>query len=75
MDDVERTGNLIESGFWMIFGVVVTLGLWRQARRLTSFSLISGMIVILFGVSDLVEARTGAWWGGLGGSCSGRPSA
>jgi hypothetical protein len=61
-DDVERTGNLIEAGFWMILGVVITLGLWRKARRLTSFGLISGTIVILFGVSDLVEARTGAWW-------------
>ncbi len=62
MDDVERTGNLIEAGFWIIFGVVVTLVLWRQARRLTPFSLISGMVVILFGLSDLVESRTGAWW-------------
>jgi hypothetical protein len=62
LDDLERTGNLIEAGFWIIFGVVVTLGLGRQARRLTPFSLVSGMVVILFGLSDLVEARTGAWW-------------
>ncbi len=59
---MERTGNLIEAGFWIIFGVVLILGLWRQAGRLTPFSLIPGLVVILFGLSDLVEARTGAWW-------------
>ena len=26
-----------DEGFWMIFGMVVTLGLWSQARRFTSF--------------------------------------
>jgi len=46
----------------MIFGVVVALGLWVQARRFTSFGWISGVICVLFGVSDLIEARTGAWW-------------
>jgi hypothetical protein len=60
--DLEKTGNLVEAGFWMAFGVVVTLGLWRQARRLTSFGWTSGAICILFGLSDLVEAQTGAWW-------------
>ncbi len=60
--DLERTCNYIEAGFWSSFGVVATLGLWRQARRLTPFSLIAGSVLILFGLSDLVEARTGAWW-------------
>ncbi len=59
---MERTGNLIEAGFWIVFGVVATLGLWRQAGRLTPFSLIAGLVVIMFGLSDLVESRTGAWW-------------
>ncbi len=62
MDDLERTGNLIEAAFWIIFGLVVTLGLRRQARRLTLLSLVAGIVIILFGLSDLVEARTGAWW-------------
>ena len=60
--DLEETGNLVEAGFWMISGVVVALGLWVQARRMTSFGWLSGALCVLFGVSDLVEARTGAWW-------------
>ena len=60
--DLERTGNLVEACFWIIFGMVVLGGLWRQARRLTVFGGVAGLICVLFGVSDLVEAETGAWW-------------
>ena len=60
--DLEETGNVIEAGFWMIFGLVVALGLWRQSRSFTWFGGIVGVICFLFGLSDLVEAQTGAWW-------------
>ncbi len=60
--DVEKTGNLVEAGFWISFGLVVLLGLCKRARRVTAFTIITAAIIVLFGVSDLVEAQTGAWW-------------
>jgi SAM-dependent methyltransferase len=60
--DLERTGNLVEAGFWIVLGVFIGLGARRRSRALATLGLVSGTILVLFGVSDLVEAQTGAWW-------------
>ncbi len=60
--DLEITGNLIEAGFWIIFGVGLAIAGMRRRRNLARLGLLSGTILFLFGVSDLVEANTGAWW-------------
>lgn len=60
--DVERTGNLVEAGFWVIFGLALLLGARRAARRNRVLAHLACLVSILFGVSDLVESHTGAWW-------------
>jgi uncharacterized membrane protein HdeD (DUF308 family) len=62
MLDIERSGNLIEAGFWLIFGVVVCVAGVKRGRSFGTFGVIAGLVAILFGLSDLIEARTGAWW-------------
>jgi hypothetical protein len=60
--DLEKTGNLIEAGFWIVFGLGLVIAGLRRGRDLARLRLLSGTVLCLFGVSDLVEASTGAWW-------------
>ena len=63
MFDLERTGNLIEAGFWMVFGLVAGRRCSESKTDPSSvLGLVGCLISILFGISDLVEAQTGAWW-------------
>src|SRR3954468_12554069 len=62
MDDLERTGNLIEAGFWVVFATAIAIGASSQPRTLKSLGYTAGADCLLFGISDMVEARTGAWW-------------
>lgn len=61
--DPEEYGNLIESVFWSIFAVVffvkARLVGRNQFRRL--FVQLAAAF-LAFGISDLVESRTGTWW-------------
>ena len=61
MVDLERTGNLFEAGFWVLFGVMLAVAA-RRKRAVRRLGLVSCLISVLFGISDLVEASTGAWW-------------
>ncbi len=60
--DLFRTGNTIEAGLWIAIGLAFLAAATLRrgpARRLCAASAI---VFVLFGVSDIVEARTGAWW-------------
>ena len=56
-----RWYNLIEAGFWIVLSVFCLLAAARSnyhKRRLMT----SCLVLLAFGVSDLVEVQTGAWW-------------
>ena len=57
--DLEKTGNFIEAGFWIVFGVGLAIAGTRRGRAIAHLGLLSGTILCLFGVSDLVEASYG----------------
>src|SRR5579884_490521 len=60
--DVEVIGNYIEALFWILVGITVAIyGPWhgRVGKKLP---LMAGLVFVLFGCSDVVEAQTGAWW-------------
>jgi hypothetical protein len=60
--DLEVIGNYIEAAFWIVVGVVLCL-CGRKARPpLHKLSFLSSGLLVLFGISDIVEAQTGAWW-------------
>src|SRR5262249_46986828 len=53
--------NQIESGFWTFLGLCFGIAALRkhsERRR----CLLAALTLVVFGGSDLVEARTGAWW-------------
>ena len=62
MSELERNGNLIEAGLWFVVTMVLlTQGLRARGplRRVLAFLTVAFFV---FGISDLIEARTGAWW-------------
>jgi hypothetical protein len=60
--DLARYGNLIEAVVWFILALVLFFYAFRREKRLRLTLWLLAVVIIAFGVSDLVEARTGAWW-------------
>jgi hypothetical protein len=60
--DLEKTGNLIEACFWIVFGLGLAVWAMRRGRASARLGLLLAFLLIVFGISDLVEAYTGAWW-------------
>jgi predicted branched-subunit amino acid permease len=62
LTDPEVIGNYIEGVFWTTVGIVLGIAGLKTNPAFKSLSLIACAVFIIFGVSDLVEAQTGAWW-------------
>ena len=60
--DLERDGNLIEAGVWFLLSVALLAHALHSEKRLRPTFFILVLTLAIFGSSDLVEARTGAWW-------------
>lgn len=60
--DLERTGNLIEAGFWAVVAVVIGVRAVFEGGVVRRLFAILAVAFAAFGVSDIVEAGTGAWW-------------
>jgi hypothetical protein len=57
-----QIANIIEGILWVSIGIVlVVLGLHRTLGAKRKYLVVAG-VLICFGVSDFVEAHTGAWW-------------
>ena len=48
-------GQQIEAGVWIALAAVL---LFARGRRMFAIA----VVLVLFGLSDVVEAQTGAWW-------------
>jgi len=60
--ELTSSGNLLEAVLWLLFaGVFSVLG-WRACGRKRRLFTVLAAAFVLFGCSDLIEARTGAWW-------------
>ena len=55
-----RTGNLIEGILWIVIAGCFLLSVLRTGHRRAKF--IAAANFLVFGLSDFVEAHTGAWW-------------
>lgn len=54
--------NDVEAVFWFIIGLVFLARGMMATVTYRRYCLIVGVAFMLFGVSDVVEAHTGAWW-------------
>ena len=60
--DLERDGNIIEAGVWFLLSLVLVGYVFTQPKPLRPALWLLAVTMAVFGSSDLVEARTGAWW-------------
>jgi hypothetical protein len=56
------TLNLIEAVFWIVLGVVLAIRVWGRPAEPRRIGVIASLWLIVFGFSDLIEMRTGAWY-------------
>jgi hypothetical protein len=56
LDPIFVFANYVEASFWAAAGVVAI------AKRRGKASLLLAGALVLFGVSDIIETRTGAWY-------------
>ena len=61
-DVMFEIANHMEAALWIILGIgFFAYGLWKKLPLRGSW-LIVAITLLAFGGSDVVEARTGAWW-------------
>ena len=56
-----ETANYIEAGLWLIIGLLFLVCALRGRCNCRAAGL-AAITFALFGVSDVVEVQTGAWW-------------
>lgn len=57
-----QTANHIEASLWIVVGLIFAgaSAVRRQPQR--RLCLMAAAAFCLFGVTDIIEAKTGAWW-------------
>ena len=59
--NIHSVGNALEACLWLAMAAV--LGILAARRSLAShFQWAAAAVLVLFGLSDVVEIQTGAWW-------------
>jgi hypothetical protein len=60
--DEFRLANYYEAGLWIVIGLIALGFALRGVGHVRSRCLILAVTLVVFGFSDVVETRTGAWW-------------
>jgi hypothetical protein len=60
--DIHRDGNLIEALVWFAAAAAMLVKSRSETRPARNALLLLATATVGFGVSDLVEMRTSAWW-------------
>lgn len=61
-NDLTVIGNQIEAVLWLVFGVGFVIRAFRTYAGHRRLAILLAVAFLAFGFSDLIEARTGAWW-------------
>lgn len=61
-NDLTVIGNQLEAVLWFLFGVGFAIRAMRKRDGHRRLAMILTAAFLVFGISDLIEARTGAWW-------------
>lgn len=54
--------NYCEAGLWFIISLTVFLRLKKTEVKFKKLAVQTSISFFFFGISDLIEANTGAWW-------------
>jgi len=61
-DDLFVRGNQSEAAIWFLIAAVFLWSAWRQRSEARRLCVVAAVTFLLFGISDLVEIRTGGWY-------------
>jgi hypothetical protein len=61
-----RLANLIEAGFWAVVAVGFVVGAMRSEGMIRRRCWVGAVTFLVFGVSDVIEAETRAWYRPIG---------
>ncbi len=62
-DPISRIFNLSEAALWFIIAIVLIIRLRPPIRLAQTFwRWLLPLAFLVFGISDLIESQTGAWW-------------
>jgi hypothetical protein len=56
-----QTTNYLEAVLWWVMGVVILVAGVRRREHLRP-AIVGSLTLVAFGLSDVVEVQTGAWW-------------
>jgi hypothetical protein len=62
LEAIYQKGNYIEAGIWGIFAMGFTQAAIKNTGKIRIHRIIAAVTFLLFGLSDIVEVQTGAWW-------------
>ena len=63
LETLYRQGNYIEAGLWSVFALgFLGYSYKRDSPIAKRKNQITSLLFLLFGISDIVEVQTGAWW-------------
>ncbi|HEY0457277.1 MAG TPA: hypothetical protein VGE41_12975 [Verrucomicrobiae bacterium] len=60
--DLEKNGNLLEAGIWLLVTLVLLTKVFCSQPPFRRIFFILSAAFFIFGISDIIESRTGAWW-------------
>jgi hypothetical protein len=59
---MEAIFNCCEAALWFVIALVIAIRGRCQSPRVRRLALVAAVAFAVFGVSDLVEVRTGSYW-------------
>lgn len=60
--DLHSLGNYLEAGLWILLGLGFAVHATRSPRPQWRRGWVTSLALVAFGLSDLAEVGTGAWW-------------
>jgi hypothetical protein len=61
-EQIYVNGNYLEALIWFLFAIGFAVNAGKTSGKTRTHRLITTIIFLLFGGSDIVEVQTGAWW-------------
>ena len=62
LEQIYVNGNYLEALIWFLFAMGFAVNAGKTSGKTRINRLITTLIFLLFGGSDIVEVQTGAWW-------------
>jgi hypothetical protein len=59
---VSAVFNFVEAGLWISFGIALFIFSGRFKREKIKLVYLGAVSLVAFGISDVVEVYSGAWW-------------